>query len=141
MTSEAIASIGAVLKLGDGASSEVFTQIAGELRSIDGPQEAVDTYETTHLLSPGSTKEFLGGWIDPGSYDLELNWTRDGYSQFSALKAAGVIRNWQVVMPDTSETTYEFSALVTSLGRTVPRAGEITFTATIKVSGPETMAS
>lgn len=139
--SEAIASIGAILKIGDGASSETFTQIAGEVRSIDGPQKARDMYETTHLSSPSSTKEFIGGWIDPGVYELEMNWTRDGYAQFDALLDDEAATNFQLVMPDTTATTYEFAAYVQNLGRAIPRAGEVTFTVSLKVTGSETMDS
>lgn len=44
-----------------------------ELRSVTLPNESVDEPEATHMESPGMTKEYVQGMIDPGDMSMSLN--------------------------------------------------------------------
>jgi hypothetical protein len=133
---------GTLLKVGNGATpTEVFTTIA-EVMDISGPEETLDTEETTSHSSPDNRKEYIGTLKDGGDISFDLNFTGDA-SQ-TVLKDnyddRGV-HNYQIFMPylpDDVEDTINFSGIVTSLGWDIPVAGVLRRNVTIKVTGEVT---
>jgi predicted secreted protein len=140
MTTEAIAGVGAQFKRGDGESNESFTAVS-EVNSIAGPTMTRNFIDVTSLDSTGGYREFITGFRDAGEITLNMNFTRDGYDAMKDDFESDSSRNYQIVMPDTGETTFEFAALVTSIPLDIPTDDKITATVTLKLSGQVTMSS
>ena len=131
---------GTKFKRGDGASNESFTAIA-EVNSITGPNKTRDSIDVTSLDSTGGYREFIAGFRDPGEVTLNMNFTRDGYDQMNDDFEDDDTHNYQIVLSDTGQTTFEFAALVTSLGMAIPMDDKVTADVTLKISGQITMTS
>ena len=138
--SDAIAGVGATFKRSDMASSPVFTTIA-EVNTINGPNLSRDTAEVTNLSSPGGYKEFIGTFRDGGEVTLNANWTIGGYVDMKTDFETSSLVDYEIVLPDTGETTLSFSALVTALGMTIPTNDKVSMDVTIKISGETTVTS
>lgn len=135
--SDALHGYGTVIKLGDGASPEVFTDLA-EVTKITPPGPEVETIDVTHLTSPDATKEFIAGLISPGEVSLEMNFIPAG-TTFSTLKTAlesRAIKNFKIVFSDDSPSSeVDFSGLVKTISTEVPLDDRMTATVSIQVSG------
>ena len=129
----ALSGVGTVFKIGDGASNEQFSAIA-EINNISGPNISRDLLETTSLDTTGGYKTFIGGFRDGGSIDLDMNFTRDAYLDFKEHVESDVVHNYQIVLPDASNTTLDFAGFVVSLGMTIAAADKIAVRASIKIS-------
>jgi hypothetical protein len=140
MTTNAISTVGAQFKRGDGESNEVFTALA-EVNSITGPNKTRETIEVTSLDSTGGYDEFIPSFRNPGEYVLNMNWTRDGYDTLNDDFEIETVKNYRVVYPDTTETTYDFAGYVTAVNRGLPLKDKATMDVTVKVTGQETMGS
>ncbi len=138
--SDAFAGIGTVFKLGDGTSSESFTALA-EVNSINGLDVTRDVIETTSLDTVGGYKTFIGGSRDPGEAVLEMNFTRDNYVTLLAEIDEDDSRNFQIVLSDTGETTFDFAGIVTILSMSVTFDDKVTMSCTIKASGQHSISS
>lgn len=140
MASNAFSGVGTKFKRSDMASSPTFSDIA-EVNSIDGPNMSRDTIDVTSLDSTGGYREFIGGFRDGGEVTLEMNFTLTGYAQMKADFESSSRVNYQIVLPDSGATTFDFSALVTSLGTAIPMDDKVTSSVTIKISGQVTVSS
>lgn len=138
--SDAIAGIGTVFKIGDGASTEVFTAVA-EVNSINGLNVTRKVIDVTSLDSTGGYDEFIGGSRDPGEAVLSMNFTLDNYVTFLAEIDEDDSRNFQIVFSDTGESTIEFAGIVTAMGTTVTTGDKVTMDVTIKASGQHSISS
>lgn len=138
--SDAIAGVGTSFKRGDGASSESFTAIA-EVNSITGPNKSRETIDVTSLDSVGGYKEFIGSFRDAGEVTLNMNFTFDGYNDMNDDFELDTLTNYQIVLPDTGNSTFEFAALVSALGLAVPMDDKVTADVTLKISGQVTLTS
>jgi len=140
MTTNAISSVGASFKRGDGSSNESFAAIA-EINSITGPSKSRDTIDVTSLDSTGGYKEFKASFRDPGEVTLNMNYSRDGYNTLNDDFESDTSKNYQIVMPDTGNTTYDFAGYVTAIPITIPLIDKVTMDVTIKITGQITMSS
>jgi len=134
--SEAEIGFGAKVLRGDGGSPEIFNEIS-ELMDVAPPESVRDSLEATHHGSPDGAKEYLYGLIDNGEVTLELNHI-PGNSQQVGLRddqKNKVMRNFQVVWPDSASTTVTFTGLVLSIGRAIPKEEKMTISVGLKVSG------
>lgn len=138
--SDAISGVGTIFKRSDMASAPTFSAIA-EINSIDGPNKSRDTIDVTSLDSTGGYREFIASFRDGGEVSLEMNFTRDGYVDMNADFEIDTLVDYQIVLPDTGNTTLEFSGLVTNLGLGIPLDDKVTAPVTIKVSGQVTLTS
>lgn len=132
--SDAISGVGTVFKRSDMASSPTFSAIA-EINSIQGPNKSRATIDVTSLDSVGGYREFIASFRDGGEVQLEMNFTRDGYIDMNADFEVETLVDYQIVLPDSGNTTLDFSGLVTNLGMGIPLDDKITAPVTIKVSG------
>ncbi len=126
-----------LLKLGDGASPEVFTTI-GEVVNISPIAQKKDLVEVTHLLS--TAKEFIGGLSDGQEITVVCNLLPTNTQQVAMLTAAASItsaKNFKYVLPTGGGSlTSSFAALVlsSSVGPTTPNtATQVTFG--LKITG------
>lgn len=140
MTTNAIAGVGTQFKRGDGESNESFTAVA-EVNSIAGPTMTKNFIDVTSLDSTGGYREFIGGFRDAGEITLNMNFSRDGYDDMKDDFESDSSRNYQIVMPDTGATTFEFAALVTAVPLAITPDDKITAAVTLKLSGQVTMSS
>lgn len=138
--SDAFSGVGTQFKRGDGASNEAFTAIA-EINSIGGPDMSRDTIDVTSLDSTGGYREFIAGFRDGGEISLDMNFTLATYDDMKLDFESDDTVNYQIVLPDTGNTTFEFAALVTGLGVAVPMDDKVTATVTLKISGQVTLTS
>ncbi len=138
--SDAISGVEAVFKRSDMASAPVFSAIA-EVNSISGPNKSRDTIDVTSLDSVAGYREFIAGFRDGGEVTLEMNFTRDGYADMDADFNIDTLVDYQIVLPDASNTTLDFSGLVTAIGLEVPLDDKISSSATIKISGKPVLSS
>lgn len=140
MASKAFSGIGTAFKRSDMSSSPNFTAIA-EVNSIGGPDMSRDPIDVTSLDSVGGYKEFIAGLRDGGEVVLEMNFTRDGYIDMKTDFETQSLVDYQIILPDTNETQFDFSGLVTALGMAVPAEDKVTASVTIKISGQTTITS
>lgn len=141
--SNAKSSFGTLLKIGDGAGSEVFTTIA-EVKDIGGPKLSMSTAEVTNHSSTGGWDEHIGTILRGGEVTFDVNWIPTNATQNAS---AGVIndmenrtkRNFQMVLPDGSSSTVAFTALVTGFESSEPVDGALTASITLKITGQPTL--
>ena len=135
--SNAIAGVGTKFRRWSGSN---WVDIA-EINSINGPGKSRDTIDVTSLDSTGGYREFKGGFRDGGTVTLGMNFTRDTYDLMNTDFESDVLQNYEVYLPDTEFTSFEFTALATELGLAIPADDKITADVTLKVSGQVTVNS
>ena len=142
--SNAVFALGTLLKIGDGAAtSEVFTTIA-EVSDIGGPELAQETVEVTNHSSPGGWREKIGGILDGGNVSLAINYQP---THATHNNTAGLVkdlrsrtkRNFELVFTDAGNTTWSFTALVTSFAPAEPIDGALTAEVTLEITGAPTL--
>lgn len=142
--SNAISAFQTLLKLGDGASPEVFTTIA-EIRNLSGPSMQADVLDATVHNQATPWREFISGLLDAGELQLEINFlpTDDTHT---AAAAGGLLynmrnrvqSNYQLVFPDSGNTTWTIPGIVTGFDMNSDPAEILSASVTIKVNGAPT---
>ncbi len=114
MATAAISSQNTRIQIGNGAGTEVFTDI-GEIRSFNGPGGQANVIDATNLAS--TAREKLMGLADEGQLSLDISYvpTDVQHRQLLADRRDKVKRNFKIIFSDTS--TAAFAAYV--LGFTV----------------------
>lgn len=139
----AISSFGTLVKIGDGASSETFTTIA-ELRDITPPELASDTEDVTSHSSTGGYEEVIpDGVLKTGEVTFEINYVPTATTHNAT---AGLIKDWknktkrnfQLVYPDSGNSTWVFAAYVTKFASKAPVKGVLRADVTLKLTGQPT---
>jgi predicted secreted protein len=138
--SEAIAAVGTVFKRGNSFSSETFSAIS-EINSISGITASAEEIDVTSLDSTGGWREFIRGFRNAGTITLNMNWTRDNYITMLGDFESDDSINYQLVLPDTGETTIDFAGYVTELPMEIPTGDKVTMNVTIKVTGQPLVSS
>jgi predicted secreted protein len=133
-----IPSHGTLLKVGDGATpTEVFTTIA-KIKDIGGPTFNRGTHDA-------STQTTDWGEIVPGlkmggqvTFDINLIPTEGTHDENTGLLKDfidGTKRNFQLVFPDTGNTTWQFAAYVLNYEPDAPVDGLLTASLTVEITG------
>ncbi len=138
------ASFGTLLKIGDGGGTETFTTIA-QVQDITGPSLTQRTAEVTNHSSTAGYSEFVGTVLDGGevAFDVVFDPADDTQDYGAGLIGdleGKTARNFQVVWPDTANTTWSFTALVTSVEPNAPVDGALTASCTLLITGQPTLA-
>jgi predicted secreted protein len=140
-----ISSFGTLLKIGDGATpTESFTTIA-EVLDIGGPSLSLDTEEITNHSSAGGWEEVVASILRSGEVTFEINYdpaggTHDASTGLIADMVARTLRNFQLIFPDSGNTTWSFGAYVTGFEPGAPVKGKLSASVTLKPSGQPTLA-
>lgn len=116
---------------GFGASVEL-----AEILNVTPPNKKTDTPERTHMKSPGRTKEFVPGMIDPGDSTFKLNHipASDTDDFLSAWDGDGTVRAVRITYPNGHSETFPASVSTYAADSFGP-SGVITSTLVLKVSG------
>lgn len=127
---------GTILKVGDGASPEVFTAIAA-LTRIKIPGQETNAIDVSHLTTADSRRRMIPGMITLGKCSFSGLYI-PGNTTHAGLKTrqqAGTISNYQIVLSDEADSVVEFEAFVSkfepgeaALDAMVPFEGELTLT-------------
>ena len=133
--SNAFSGVGAQFKRGDGASNEAFAALA-EVNSIQGPNKTRDTIDVTSLDSTDGYREFIAGFRDGGEVVLNMNFTRAGFDVLNDDYESDDSVNYQIVLPDTGQTTLDLAGYVTNVAMGIPMDDKVTMDITIKITGP-----
>lgn len=111
---------GTLLKVGDGASPEVFTTVP-EVTRLSGPSMRFDLLDVTSHDTVGFFREYIPGLADGDKIAASINWRPSNTVQKAVRVAAEARtnRNFKVVFPDSSDNTVTVSTYVESI---VPKA-------------------
>ena len=135
---------GAAFGIGDGASSEVFSDIA-EVLSISPPSQSVDIIDVTHLKSTDRVREFIAGMIDPGEVSIEMNFVPGSAADtaIQALEGLSTTTNFRVTFPDgtSGSVTWIFAGFLSGYEPAIPSGEKMTANVTFKVTGTTTVGT
>lgn len=137
MSTLALPAKGTVLKVGDGAGSEVFTPI-GEGINIVGPNYSQSPIEATNHDSPSFFEEFIAGKRAAGEVTIEANYIVGATPQQVGLLAdliAGTKRNFKLVRPTSTTETVSFSAYVKGVVVDHPYNGKLGWKCSLQITG------
>jgi hypothetical protein len=141
--SQALEAQGVILQRGDGATTEVFTEVA-EVTSFNGPGGSASVVDVTHLRS--TAKEKRMGLRDEGQISFECNLIPSDEAQTGLRtdRANRTLRNFKFLLTDdpggsgSSPTTLEFSAFVLNFSISGSVDGKIAASITLEISGDVT---
>jgi predicted secreted protein len=126
----------------DGAGT--FTTIAN-VSDLSGPEREREAIEVTAHDSPDQYREFVKGLKDGGEVTVTLNYdpANNSHSALDADFEEDELRDYQVVIlpGDDDEYTWEFSAMITSLGDSFPVDDRMERDVTVKISGKPTLTA
>lgn len=132
---------GTLFKIGNGATSEVFTSIA-EVKSIAGPNMSLQLVEATHMESPSGFQEWLPSFKDAGDVSLVLNFlpASTGHKGLTTDFAARTKRNFKIVFPNTAGTTWSFSGYISAFAPNASIGDMLSAAVTIRITGAVTIS-
>lgn len=136
MTTSAFIGSQSLLRIGSGASPDVYTTI-GEVVSFGELGQKNDLVEVTHLLS--TAKEYIYGLPDGSELTVVCNYLPTNAQQVAALaaQAAKTTKNFNYVMPSGGGSLqFTFAALVIGWGlpEVTPNT-PVRLSLTLKISG------
>lgn len=137
MSSAAFSGVGTVFHKWDGSQ---WVAIA-EITSIKGPGFKKETIEVTSMDSTGGYKEFIAGFKEAGTISLTMNFTRAGYDALKADFESYDIQNYEIILPDAVNTSFEFEGFVTEMPLTIGLKDAVTLDVTIQITGEVTVNS
>jgi predicted secreted protein len=133
---QAISGVGALLRYYTGAAWASL----GEVTNISGPSMSRATHDVTSLATTGGYREFITGLRDPGTLTFTMWFVRADYDAMKTLFESDVIKDFELILPDSEVTSLEFSGYVTELPLDVPE-GPVSCNVSIKISGSVTVNS
>ena len=122
----------------------VFTRDSvaiAEIRNITGPGMTRDFIDVSNLDSTGGYREFIAGFRDGGELTFSMNFTIGGYDDLLLDYESESVQSYELILPDSGETTFSFSGFVTNLPLNITPDDAVTVDVTIKISGQVSMAT
>lgn len=129
--------LGAIFNRWDGLA---WIPIAN-ITSITPPAPTKDTVDVTTMDDIDGYRRFIGGLRDGGDAGFSMNFTGTGYGVLKSDFEDDAVQDYQIVLPDTANTTFEFEGIVTGIPVDVPLDAQATCEVTIKVSGKTDMTT
>lgn len=129
------AAFGTKLKIGT-------TGVVAELTSISGLEISADTIETTTHDSTGAFRTFASGLKDAGEVSVDGYFDKTDADGQVALKDAlisGTATAFKITFPTAVGAEWSFNGIVTKVSTGAAIEENITFSATIKVTGVPTL--
>jgi hypothetical protein len=129
---------GIKFKMGNGASPEVFDEIA-EVVDVPGVGVTHRTDEVTHMSSPGGWAEHIGLGVKEGKqFSLAMNFVADDVDQIALYQtrvASGGKHNYQILFTDDDSTTLTFEAIISDVEMSHSRDSKADLTVQVLPSG------
>jgi hypothetical protein len=130
---------GTKFQKGDGATPEVFADIASVIEVVPGEMTRDEIDFTNHSSGAYGYREFMGGLRDAGSYEINGNWdptnaTHNGTTGVLAAFESDDNSNWRLQLPDTLGR-FDFVGFVSSYKIETPLEEQGKISVTVKVSG------
>lgn len=133
MATNAKLGAGSSLKLGDGASPQVFTTIAEVLRCGSIGVTAAEI-EVTNLSS--TTKEYIGALLEGATVEFQLNFV--GGTQQNALRdGVRTTKDFRMQFSDNTQAAFSMVILGFMRDETTPES-QLTATVNGRITGPIT---
>lgn len=127
------------------ANSPNVWQDMGEVFNISPPVSEVDQVDVSHMLSPGRTREFIDGLIDPGECSFQMNYIPGSVSDLFLLAILATAigsprtRRCRIVYPNNKID--QFSANLKTYEPDIPTDDKMTATVSWRVTGTITRGS
>lgn len=130
---------GTLLKLGDGASPEVFTTVP-EVRKITGPAVDFDLLDVTSHDSPSVFREFIPGLSDGDMIRAAVNWRPSNtvHKNIRIDAYAATKRNFKIVFPDSSDNNVVCVTYIKNFAPTADIGVEMKADLSLKITGAPT---
>jgi hypothetical protein len=103
--------------LGDEAVPSVLTELT-QVKSFTLPQDEAERVEISHLKSPGRRREYAPGMIEPGEFEVVLNY-RAGSDTDQLIATAltdGISRPFKAVIPERGQPVRDWTGFATVSG-------------------------
>lgn len=141
MSTDALAGVGArFLRENDDSSGE-YTAIAN-IRRIRRTGKRRDNLEATDLDSTGGYREWITGFRDGGTFELETYWTPTNDTIFNDDFDDDDPHGYGVEFPDAGDYTRHFDGYVTEMGNVdITADGVLMMPVMIKVTGADTITT
>jgi hypothetical protein len=120
---------GSLIKMGDGASPEVFTEVANS-RDIKFGSDKVDSLK---ISSDTNVDAFIPGVIDNGDVSFVSDYDPTEVSQTSLVASRGVKKNWKIAEPHGG--VHAFTGFVTQATIDLSREKVAQLSVKIKITG------
>lgn len=128
---------GSTLKVGDGASPEVFTALA-EARTIGMNTFEQEFADATSMDSTGGFRERIPTLKSASTVDVELIGTSANMAALAAMATTNTLKNFQIVIPAPISKTFLFAGYLANWGMEIPVDDLISVSASFQISGPVT---
>ena len=137
MATQAKLGKGTIVKVGDGASPEVYTAIPEVLTVDGGPGGTAGEVSVLNHDSVGMWDETLSTLITGNTITVTANWNKTGASGNTVLlglkdAVGGAAKNFQIILPTTTPETITFAALVQSFTLSPPTLAQMTASIVLK---------
>ncbi|WP_414898431.1 phage tail tube protein [Rhodovulum sp. YEN HP10] len=118
----------------DGEDPGNFEDLA-EVNEITPPNQQADDIDVTHQKSPGKTREYIAGMIEPGDMTVSLNWIPGSPTDLviQSLKASGARRRMRIAW--NNGIAWTFTGYIKGFEPSTALGDKMTGTVTIKVAG------
>jgi len=129
---------------GFSSSVEINGVAVGELTDISGPSFSKDDIEVTNHSSAGGYKEFIGGLIDAGSIDLEMNGYFNNITASKALIELTAQTTATIAIYDVGHTEYILfvaNGYLNSFDVSNPVDDKVSMSASFKISGKPVLST
>ena len=136
MTVAAITGVGAIFR----RKETSYYEAQAEIRNINGPNFTRETHDVTTLDSTGGYREFIAGFRDGGTVNMEFFFTRAVFTQLKTDFEDDTIQSYEIILPDDDHTSLEFDAYVTDMPLKIDET-PVTLSVTFKISGETTVDS
>lgn len=126
-------------ELGRAAATSPVTYVAiAELTSISGPSLEAQQIDVTSHDSPDMFEEFVAGIKRGGTVDIEGNMVPGDATQDALLDDfdSGEVVEYQLTFPTSPAVSWTFDAMVVSYSLDAPFDDKLSFSASLKLSGP-----
>jgi predicted secreted protein len=132
-----IAAFGTELARAAATSPVTYVAIA-ELTSISGPSLEAAQIDVTSHDSADMFEEFVSGIKRGGTVDIEGNMVPGDTTQDALLDDfdSGVVVEYQMTFPGSPVVSWTFDAMVVSFSLDAPFDDKLSFSASLKLSGP-----
>lgn len=132
---EVVNAHGTLLKLGNGATPEVFETVAKVISDIDGPGITRGSHMIRGRGEVWARK--LAGQPDAGKLSFTVGYMPASATHAALLAAAksGDVKNWQLAFPDPEASVMQLAGFISGFKLNEPEDGTLTAAVEIEIDG------